>query len=324
MNAPMKPEIIYDLSFADYRAIPALNWSLLKEIDDSPGRLDWRRRNPWTPSPAAILGNAIHTWLLEPAEFARRYVTVPVHQEDLPDHFVPVPPEYLGKRGAWLKAGQEWKALQEAAGKVPVKPGEWKGAATSTNSTIYKEWRAWAQAQGVTVLSHAMAAQADGATREVLGYEPAAAILAASKREVSMVWQDVETGLWCKGRMDCWDGSTSTEADVKTTGQSVHHGSFGRTAHLGGVHIQRAFYGMGVESITGRPVEHHKIIAVEVDEPWRCEVYRMGLAELELGHAHVRAMLDRYAFCHAFGEWPLNSGQVLPLNFPGWAFKEDS
>jgi hypothetical protein len=317
----MKNELIYGLSFAEYQAIDAINLSLLKEIDDSPGRLDWRRRNPWKPSDAAIMGNAIHTLLLEPEDFARKYVSVPQRQEELPDNFVPVPPECLGKNNQLLKAGRVWWA-QQPEGSVPVKPSDWNGVGLKSKTDAYKAWRELAEAQGLTVLSGDAMAQARGAAEAVQSYEPACDLLADSKHEVTMVWQDKQTGLWCKGRMDAWDQWIRAEADIKTTGKSVHQEHIGRTAYAAGWHVQRAYYGLGVEAITGQPVEQHKVIAVEVDEPWRCEVYRMGMAELELGRAKCCELLGKYAHWQHRGEWPLNSGHTLTMEFPGWAFKE--
>lgn len=317
----MKTELIHGLSFREYQAIPALNMSLLKELDDSPGRLDWRRRNPWKPTDPAILGNAIHTLLLEPGEFARRYITAPVRMEELPDHFVAVPPEHMGKAGQLLKAGQDWVAALDDA-QIPVKAGDWGNGGLSTRSSAYKAWKLWTEAQGLTVLTISTTRQARSAAGATWAYKPARELIDTSAHEVTLVWQDEQTGLWCKGRMDNWDPDTLTEADIKTTGLSVHWKAIGRTAYLAGWHIQRAYYGMGMEAITGGVVEHHKVIAVEVDEPWRCEVYEMGLAELELGRHECRVLLGKYRHYNDRGEWPMNSGIVPMLQFPGWAFKE--
>ncbi len=317
----LKNEIIHGLPFADYQAIDAINMSLLKEISDSPGRLDWRRRNPWEPTAPAILGNAIHTLLLEASEFAKRYTSPPMRMEELPEYFVEVPADMLGKSGALLKLGKEWAEDQEAAGNVPVKPTDWGEDGLGSRNDAGKAWRKWATTEGFIVIPRDMKTQAIAAALATGGYTPAMDLINASAHEVTIVWQDPETELWCKGRMDNWDDATRTEADLKTTGKSVHHEAIGRTAYLVGWHIQRAFYGMGVEAITGEPVEQHKVIAVEVDEPWRCEVYQMGEAEMELGRDKVREMLGKYAGWKAAGSWPMNSGRVLPLEFPGWAFK---
>lgn len=317
----MQNEMIQGLDFKSYQAIDALNMSLLKELDDSPGRLDWRRRNPWKPTDPAILGNAIHTLLLEPGEFAARYISPPLNHSELPARFVETPPEHLGKSNQLLVAGKDWVAMLDE-GQVPVKAGDWNNGGLSVRSTAYKEWAKWTEVQDLTVLTRSMSNQAAAADREVWKYKPARELIEASQHEVTLVWQDAETGIWCKGRMDNWDGDTRTEADIKTTGKSVHWKAIGRTAYLAGWHVQRAYYGMGVEAITGEPVEHHKVIAVEVDEPWRCEVYEMGLAELELGRAKCRELLRKYAHYDNRGEWPLNSGIVPMLQFPGWAFKE--
>jgi len=317
----LRNELIHGLSFADYQAIEAINMSLLKELDDSPGRLEWRRRNPWIPTAPAILGNAIHTLLLEPGEVAARYVTPPMRFEELPDHFVEVPPELLGKAGQLLKDGKDWVASLDD-GQVPVKAGDWGAAGLSTRSSAHKAWAAWAEAQGLIVLTRGTFMQATCAAAAANLYAPAREILDASEHEVTLVWQDPETDLWCKGRMDCYDAGPRIETDVKTTGKSVHYQEIGRTAYLAGWHIQRAYYGMGVEVITGEPLEAQNVIAVEVDEPWRCEVYRMGEAELELGRDKCRELLGKYAYWQDQREWPMNSGQVMRMEFPGWAFKQ--
>jgi hypothetical protein len=277
------------------------------------------------------LGNAIHTLLLEPGEFSARYIQAPTLFSHLPDHFIEVPPEYLGAVGQLLKAGKDWVA-QLDMGQIPVKVSDWSGGGLSTRSSAYRAWKQWTEAHGFIVLTRAMAQQAYGAADTVRLYEPASDLIANSAHEVTLVWQDAQTGLWCKGRMDNWDGDTRTETDLKTTGKSVHHEHIGRTACNAGWHIQRAFYGMGVEAITGEPVRKHKVIAVEMDEPWRCEVYRMGEAELELGRGRIQGwidsdgrrhagLLEKYAYWQHKGEWPMNSGHTLTMEFPGWALR---
>lgn len=329
----MKAEIIYGLPFDDYKAIDALNMSLLKEIAESPGKLDWRRQNPWAPTPEAILGSAIHTLLLEPSDFPRRFASAPQRRQELPDHFIaaldPVPTKANGEpyKDYWAsKPGKQWVADQEELGCVVHKPSDWNGDGLKLTSGAGKAWKAWTEEQGIHVLTASTAAKARGAAAAAMEYPPARNIIEASEHEVTLVWPETvklpdgrEVVIWCKGRMDCYDHPNET--DVKTTGMSVHHESIGTTAFKAGWHLQRAFYGMGVEAITGEMTEAHRVIAIEVDEPWRCEVFRLGEGELEMGREKVRGLLEKYAYWQDQGEWPLNSGQVMTLNFPGWALK---
>lgn len=54
------------MSFEDYQAIPALNYSALKHMMRSPLHYRWHADNPMTPTEEMRLGNAIHRAILEP------------------------------------------------------------------------------------------------------------------------------------------------------------------------------------------------------------------------------------------------------------------
>ena len=60
--------------FATYRAIDAVNWSTLKEMDKSPAHYAHRCKHPLRDTPRLLLGRAVHTAVLEPDEFPTRYV----------------------------------------------------------------------------------------------------------------------------------------------------------------------------------------------------------------------------------------------------------
>lgn len=63
--------------FAEYRALPGVNWSTLKHGVASMKLLKHRATNPEPDSDAFRLGRAIHCALLEPEKFARLYITEP-------------------------------------------------------------------------------------------------------------------------------------------------------------------------------------------------------------------------------------------------------
>ncbi len=65
------------MTFDEYLAINALNWSTLKRLTVSPRALEWEAQNPKAPTDAMKLGTAIHCAVLEPDEFTRRYIVKP-------------------------------------------------------------------------------------------------------------------------------------------------------------------------------------------------------------------------------------------------------
>ena len=72
---------IYDLSIEDYHRGPGISRSGLMEFKRSPYHYWYKYINPDYKSepatPAQIFGNALHTYVLEPDEFEKRYFVIP-------------------------------------------------------------------------------------------------------------------------------------------------------------------------------------------------------------------------------------------------------
>ena len=74
----MNPGIYPDIPSDQYHTGPGYSKSQLDLVRRAPGLVQWARNSPYTGSDAADIGTAVHCLLLEPAEFARRYVVEPV------------------------------------------------------------------------------------------------------------------------------------------------------------------------------------------------------------------------------------------------------
>ena len=72
-------EILTNLEFSGYRTIPAVNWSLLKLHDHSPAHYRLAADAPPTPpTPACLLGQAVHALTLEgEAAYLGRFAVAP-------------------------------------------------------------------------------------------------------------------------------------------------------------------------------------------------------------------------------------------------------
>lgn len=62
------------LTFPEYAAIPAVNWSTLKEMSKSPAHYRHRAEHPRLDSSRLAFGRAVHTAVLEPDRFPLEYV----------------------------------------------------------------------------------------------------------------------------------------------------------------------------------------------------------------------------------------------------------
>lgn len=79
-NKKSKPGI-YNISIEDYHRGPGISRSGLMEFKRSPHHYWYKYLNPdnqpESPTPAQILGNALHTLILEPYQFEKRYFVIP-------------------------------------------------------------------------------------------------------------------------------------------------------------------------------------------------------------------------------------------------------
>lgn len=73
MTALAAPQLLPALTFAEYAALDALNWSLLKELRASPLHLKHRRENPRPEADPLRLGRAGHSATFEPETFGELY-----------------------------------------------------------------------------------------------------------------------------------------------------------------------------------------------------------------------------------------------------------
>lgn len=186
-----------------------------------------------------------------------------------------------------------------------------------------KAWEAFAAANdGKELLKQP---EFDAAMRmrdAVRGNVEAMRYLKRGDAEVTLVWQDKETGVWLKGRVDFISQSVADViADLKTA-RDVSPWAFQSAYAKMQYHVQAAMYADALESITGRPT-YHKCIAVESAEPHDVVVYDVIGEPLELGREVYRDLLTKLVECRKNDEWPgASAGAEVSLRLPAWATAE--
>lgn len=142
--------------------------------------------------------------------------------------------------------------------------------------------------------------------------------------EASVFWQDRDTGLECRARMDVMRPTDLLLADVKTT-QNASADDFGRSAAKFLYHWQAVFYRDGITKAPGgfRPKSFFFIV-VEKEAPHLCAVYEMSRAALDQAERDVAAAMQEYAECLRANNWPGYPETVVTLDLPAWAYDEGS
>jgi hypothetical protein len=142
--------------------------------------------------------------------------------------------------------------------------------------------------------------------------------------ELTLVWQDSATGVWCKGRLD-WLSTSVPDVIVELkTAADVSPAKFQSAYARMMYHAQAAFYCDGLEAITGRPA-YHKCVSVESKEPHDVVVYDVIGDPLEVGREIYRDLLRRLVECRKTNEWlGHGAGAEVSLRLPAWAVPDEA
>ena len=177
-----------------------------------------------------------------------------------------------------------------------------------------------AASEGKTVLTAAESEQVAGMAAGILAHPLAPALLADGTPELSLIWDDPETGCPCKGRADLARLEAGAILDLKTT-LDASPAAFARAVLNYGYATQAAAYLTGAAAL-GADVTDFIIVAVEKSAPFAVGIYRMSDAALELGRRRWREACALYAQCLESGRWPGYPETITELALPNWAMSE--
>jgi len=181
----MNPGIYYDLSRAEYDAIPGVNKSTLWKFWQNPRAFE-------------LAGKVFKD--SDPMRWGRLFESV-LFGEDLSEFVVLT----KAKRDELLAQAQE-------------RQGKKASSKFSKNLTEYRQWKEEQEQAGLTIISEWTLSQVNAAVDEMREEPSCAALLGVPFRtQVAVVWNDPATGLLCKGLIDMVTEGDQALADIKTT-----------------------------------------------------------------------------------------------------------
>lgn len=264
MPAP-GPGIYENVSFDEYLLWPYISNSQLSVAEKSMAHFRLGKSVEETPS--MRLGTLIHAGKLEPLSLMERYVMLPDFAAKVRK---PDGGEYANPR-----ASNAYKAeVAEFAEKHPGK--------TILEESAYKKL-----VGVVTALANSERA------RQYLD--------APGPVEVCIVWDDPETGVRCKGRIDKLVPRDRRFTDLKT---SYDPSGFEWTIKKMGYHRQTAFYANGLATITGEKDWQACIVAAETAPPFGVRAAPVSARAMLVGRCSYQILLSQIAQCLRSGEWP--------------------
>jgi hypothetical protein len=262
MSEAPKPGIYYDIPFADYLAWDAISNSritlALKSLQH------FREQAAMEQTPTLRLGSFIHCGVLEPMAIMARYVVMPPFEKD-PANVTAGGERSESKSTKFYKAkSAEFERVN--ADKAIVEESDYKKLA-GIHRALMRSKRA----------------------AEYLGERGDA--------EVSIVWNDAETGLTCKARVDLLNSALN---DLKSCADAV---AFPRSIAKYGYHRQGAHYVDGYTAITGE-IKPFRLIAVETIAPFGVRAAPLNEDAIETGRSEVRRALRAIADAYESDNWP--------------------
>lgn len=254
------------LTRAQYEAIDAINWSLLRSMRISPKQFQHDRTNGRADTASMKLGRAVHVAVFEPQRFESEFVV------------------YQGA----VRRGKEWEAFRQLHEHHEIITRDEQGEAIAIRDAVF----------------------ADPIARDYLrgGYA-----------EQSFTWQDFESKLMCKCRVDLVH---EVLVELKSTNKIVP-GAFASEAARLGYHGQIAFYYDGIRA-NGISLERDPVlISVQNEAPYDVAVYRVPPEVLMAGRIEYGRLLLRLLDCFEYNEWPGVAGdEELTFRLPEWAMSQ--
>ena len=144
--------------------------------------------------------------------------------------------------------------------------------------------------------------------------------------EQTIIWNDEETGLHMKARLD-WIDWGNFAVDLKSIAKLGKGDSkMAYAIHDHGYDFQASMYMDGLRAI-GEPVSAYILLFASKDEneQYDCELLSLGPQTLAKGHALYLAAKREYKACMDSGEWPGRDGAIrTDFELPDWALRTES
>lgn len=285
----IEPDIHHDVRFDEYAAWPFWNPSTIKVmLSDSARAMNHTLKNGRPSSDAMDLGRAEHCCVLEPFRMSDTYAIMPHYERD--DENV-------------TAAGH--KSTSRATAYYKAKSAEF--AAKHGDREIIEEddYR-----RCVAMRDAIMAHESAPALFEGLG-----------RAEASIVWDDPETGLRCKGRIDWLQIELRRLTDLKTAANPQPWAFSQQVAKLH-YHVSMGAYVDGL-SVLGYPMESVHFVVVG-NKPWHDVIrYDCEPSLIRHGRKQWHSALQRVRWCIKNNQWPGFCAEPFPLELPSWAVPDD-
>jgi len=146
--------------------------------------------------------------------------------------------------------------------------------------------------------------------------------------ELSYLWEDIDTGLVCKARLDYLGNSDDgwpIALDLKSFGNfggRLTEHAIERVIFEFQYHVQGAHYLDGLNALATSK-RRFILLLVEKTAPFGVRMVEIDFAALELGRRQIARWMKRLKQCQDTGEWPGWSTGFDAIGVPAWAYSQE-
>jgi hypothetical protein len=294
---------------ADYFAHVGLNSSLLKLMGRSAAHCHASQFPADAPekadTTAQLVGRMLHCAALEPGRFDQAYCPLP----DPADH------EGALTDLASFKKKAKALGLKVGGSKADLKARILEADATAT---FWEDLLPLLVGDRLTLKSADW--QMGRSVVDAIHANPRASRpLAGGVAEETLVWQDPETHLLMKARMDYYRQDLGVIFDIKTT-MDARPEAVSRDILKYGYHKSAAHYLAGCQAL-GLAAENFAWIFIEKEPPYAIGLYFCSPDLLHEGRVDMAQYARDYAACAQDNAWPGYSLDFQTIDLPAWARK---
>lgn len=184
----------------------------------------------------------------------------------------------------------------------------------------------YAASKGKTVIRHEDMALVEKIADKIGANEAARHALMRGVPEMTLAWQDEDTGVWLRARPDflpqtCIDGDDiRIVTDLKfMAGTHCSPRKFAKAMDDFGYHLSMAHYGEGIKQVFGKYPTGYVFVVVEKDEPHTVSLYYPPPEDIERGRLQMRRAIDLFAACVKRNAWPGYADAPMQVDLPIYA-----
>lgn len=200
-----------------------------------------------------------------------------------------------------------------------VLPEDFNARKTKEQAEYHAE-REEAREAGKCILTHDEAQTVAAMAASLRANEFAAASLTNGESEVTLAWQDKETGVWLRVRPDFLPHKRRIIPDLKTAANGSPQ-AFRKAIDQFGYHMSAALYWDGIREIFGTEPTNWLHIVLEKEPPHVASLYELPGEDVERGRWLNRKAIRTYAGCLSADRWPGYADEPIQCGLPGWSRK---